>query len=116
MAITYGMSVQEFWEENPDLFWAYRFSYFEKLKLNQEINNYNSWLQGAYICESVQVAINNCFNKQKIEYSKKPYGLTEEENENINQKEQNLLAIKIKNRVLQVQAIKGKNKGSTTDN
>ena len=71
MAITYGMSVKEFWEDSPDLFWAYRFSYFEKIKLTQEINNYNSWLQGAYTCEAVQVAINNCFNKQKIEYSKK---------------------------------------------
>jgi len=49
MAITYGMSVKEFWEDSPDLFWAYRFSFFERIKSMQEINNYNSWLQGAYI-------------------------------------------------------------------
>ena len=36
MAITYGMSVKEFWEDNPDLFWAYRFSYYEKIKNEQE--------------------------------------------------------------------------------
>ncbi|MBE6139288.1 MAG: hypothetical protein E7174_02110 [Firmicutes bacterium] len=116
MAITYGMSVKEFWEDSPDLFWAYRFSFFERIKSMQEINNYNSWLQGAYICEAMQVAINNCFNKQKIEYSKKPYGLIGEENVDVNKKEQDLLAIKIKNRVLQVQAIKGKDKSSTTKN
>ena len=38
MAITYGMSVKEFWEDDPDLFWAYRFSYFEKIKTEQEMN------------------------------------------------------------------------------
>jgi len=64
----------------------------------------------------MQVKINNCFNKQKIEYSKKPYGLIGEENVDVNKKEQDLLAIKIKNRVLQVQAIKGKDKSSTTKN
>ena len=67
MAITYGMSVKEFWEDDPDLFWAYRFSYFERLKNEQEMFNQNAWLQGGYICEAVQVAINNCFNKKKVQ-------------------------------------------------
>ena len=56
MAITYGMSVKEFWEDNPDLFWAYRFSYYERLRINQEIFNNNAWLQGAYVQDAVSVA------------------------------------------------------------
>ena len=68
MAITYGMSVKEFWEDNPDLFWAYRFSYYTKLKNEQEIFNNNAWLQGAYFYEAISVALCNSFSKQKIEY------------------------------------------------
>lgn len=116
MAITYGMSVKEFWEDSPDLFWAYRFSYFTKMKNEQELFNHNAWLQGGYICEAVQVAINNCFGKQKIEYSKQPYGV-EKNTSNVdkNKLKQEVLVAQIKGRVAQVQAIKGNNKSSTTD-
>ena len=109
MAITYGMSVKEFWEESPDLFWAYRFSYYETKKFESEIFNKNAWLQGMYICEAMQVAINNCFSKQKINYPSIPYGEKEEINyeKEFTTKQENLVA-KIKNRVSQVQAIKGK--------
>lgn len=44
MALTYGMSVKEFWEDDPDLFWAYRFSYYIKQKEEQEKFNSNAWL------------------------------------------------------------------------
>lgn len=114
MAITYGMSVKEFWEDNPDLFWAYRFSYFNRVKNEQEIFNYNAWLQGGYICEAVQVAINNCFNKQKIEYSKKPYEIDKSTNEDKIKTKQQALVEQIKNRTGQIQAIKGKKESSTT--
>lgn len=111
MAITYGMSVKEFWEDNPDLFWAYRFSYYEKIKFEQELFNQKAWLQGNYICEAVHVAINNCFSKQKIEYTKAPYGTDKklvQETEIKNQ--QDILVAKLKNRVAQVKAIKGEDK------
>lgn len=79
MAITYGMSVKEFWEDNPDLFWAYRFSYYEKLKIQQEIFNNNAWLQGAYFHEAISVALCNAFSKSKVEYSKQPYSFNRAE-------------------------------------
>lgn len=102
MAITYGMSVKEFWEDNPDLFWAYRFSYFNKLKIEQEIFNNNAWLQGAYFHEAVSVALCNAFSKSKVEYSKQPYGLNKDE---VKEQESNALVAKLKNRVSQVQSI-----------
>ena len=118
MAITYGMSVKEFWEDSPDLFWAYRFSYFERLKYENNVFNQNAWLQGAYIYEAVQVAINNSFGKHKLAYSKYPYGTPEEEikrREKEEQvKQQELLVAKLCARVTTVQAIMGKNKSSTT--
>ena len=116
MAITYGMSVKEFWEDSPDLFWAYRFSYFKRLEAEQEIYNQNAWLQGLYFHEAISVSLNNAFGKQKITYSKKPYG-TDKNSENASKQatQSDLLVAKIKDRVSQVQAIKGNEKSSTTD-
>ena len=33
LALTFGMSTQEFWHEEPDLLWTYRKVYMEKLKI-----------------------------------------------------------------------------------
>jgi len=116
MAITYGMSIKEFWEDNPDLFWAYRFSYFTKLKSNQELFNQNAWLQGAYFHEAVSVALHNTFSKQKITYTNSPYGVKKEElKEETIKKQSEILTKRIMERVSQVQAIKGEDKSSTTE-
>ena len=113
MAITYGMSVKEFWEDNPDLFWAYRFSYFTKIKTEQEIFNNNAWLQGAYFHEAITVALCNAFGKQKIKYSEKPYGFERAENTEEQKKKQiEINVADIKARIAQVNAIR---KNSTTN-
>ena len=78
MAILYGMTIEEFWEKNPDLFWIYRYAYFERLEIEQNIFNHNAWLQGAYFNEALSVALCNAFTKQKAEYSKKPYTFMKE--------------------------------------
>ena len=108
MAITYGMSVKEFWEDNPDLFWAYRFSYFNKLKFEREIFNNNAWLQGAYFHEAITVALCNAFSKQKVKYSEKPYGFNEraEITEAQKQKKIEMNVADIKARIAQVNAIR----------
>ena len=108
MAITYGMSVKEFWEENPDLFWAYRFSYYEKLKTEQEIFNNNAWLQGAYFHEAVTVALCNTFSKSKVEYSKQPYGFNENKviTEEDKKKQIDMQVADIKARIKQSNAIR----------
>ena len=110
MAITYGMSVKEFWEDNPDLFWAYRFSYYTNQKYEQEVVNFQSWLQGAYFFEAISVALANSFGKgKKISYTQKPYCLTKEDEERDIQEQKDKLEKQIKNRITQVQAILGKN-------
>lgn len=108
MAITYGMSVKEFWEDDPDLFWAYRFSYFNKLKFEREIFNNNAWLQGAYFHEAITVALCNAFGKQKVKYSEKPYGFNEraEITEEQKQKQIEMNVADIKARIAQVNAIR----------
>ena len=110
MAITYGMSVKEFWEDNPDLFWAYRFSYYTNMKREQEDMNFKAWLQGAYFHEAVSIALANSFGKgKKVSYSTKPYNLTKEDEEKEIASKRKELENKIKSRITQVQAILGKN-------
>lgn len=112
MAITYGMSVKEFWEDDPNLFWAYRFSYFTKLRAEQEIFNNNAWLQGAYFHEAISVSLCNAFSESKVEYSKQPYGFERAENTEEQKKKQiEMNVADVKARIAQVNAIR---KNSTT--
>lgn len=117
LAITYGMSVKEFWEDNPDLFWAYRFSYYTNKKLEQEEMNYRLWLQGVYFHEAVAVALANSFGKgKKISYTQKPYTLTKEDEEREIEEQKKKLERQIRNRISQVQAILGKNEKEALPN
>jgi hypothetical protein len=103
------MSVKEFWEDNPDLFWAYRFSYYNNMKNEQEALNFQLWLQGLYFHEAVSVALFNSFGKgKKLTYSDKPYILSQKEEEEEYKKQQKKLEIQIKNRISEMQKIKGK--------
>ena len=104
------MSMKEFWEDNPDLFWAYRFSYYNRLKAQNKINNYNAWLIGAYVYDGISVALGNSFGKGTRRYPDRPYGESEEENKEI-ELQKNVLSIK--ERVAQVQAL-WKGKGTTS--
>ena len=73
----FGMSSQEFWEDDPQLYWSYRTFYLKKLEEEAETTNYVAWLNGSYNCLAVSIALNNGFNKQKAEYPTKPFGREE---------------------------------------
>lgn len=64
----FGMSSTEFWEEDPQLYWAYRTFYLKKKETDFEEMKYNAWLKGSMDYMAVSIALNNSFNKQKIEY------------------------------------------------
>lgn len=112
------MSIKDFWENDPELFWAYRFSYYNKLKRESEEKNYNAWLQGLYFYEGVTIALANGFGKANLKYPELPYGV-EAKNEGPKLTEQEKTVIELKGRVAQVQALwKNKDKGkesSTTE-
>ena len=113
------MSIKDFWESDPELFWAYRFSYINKLKRESEMNNYNAWLQGMYFFEGVSIALANSFGKANLKYPEVPYGTEDKKGTNkMTQQEKTL--IELKGRVAQVQALwknkeKGKKESSTTE-
>ena len=100
------MSAKEFWEDDPDLFWAYRFSYINKKKQEQEEHNIHSWLQGAYFYEAISVALSNAFSKNKISYRDKPFDF----NSSDKNPKQNNLDNQLKERAKQIEKLLGGNK------
>lgn len=64
----FGMSSEDFWENDPKLYWAYRTFYLEKLRLDAEKEKYNAWLQGSTTYMAVSIALNNAFSKQKTKF------------------------------------------------
>ena len=59
LAISYGMTSKEFWEDEPRLFNAYRISFEERQKTNDE----NAWLIGYYVYIGVQTNLYNAFKE-----------------------------------------------------
>lgn len=61
----YGMSEKEFWEDDPQLYWAYHIFYIKKQEYDIEQLKYSSWLQGKlnYIAQSC--ALRDGFSKEE---------------------------------------------------
>lgn len=64
----FGMSSEDFWENDPKLYWAYRTFYLEKIKVDAEQEKYMCWLQGSMTYMAVSIALSNAFSKQKTNY------------------------------------------------
>lgn len=70
----FGMSSREFWEEDTQLYWAYRTFYLKKMEMEAETMNYNNWLNGSYIHLATSISLNNAFSKKKMDYPNTPFG------------------------------------------
>lgn len=79
-AIIYGMSYDEFWNKDPELFFSYRFSYSKKVKIKEEEINFGSWLTGLYNYKAYAVALHNAFDGKNapLTYFEKPIDLNED--------------------------------------
>ena len=68
-AIMFGMSSTDFWENDPQLYWAYRTFYLKKKEYDSETMKYNAWLNGNTQSIGTQLAIAKTFGKnQQVEY------------------------------------------------
>lgn len=79
-AIIYGMSYDEFWNKDPQLYFSYRFSFLKKQKLKREEENYNAWLYGLYNFKALSISLYNSFREKKDEpmlYFNKPLDFEE---------------------------------------
>lgn len=68
----FGMSSKEFWEEDPQLYWAYRTFYLRKIENDYKQQDNICWLEGNYNYIAVATALNNAFSKKKTKYIEKP--------------------------------------------
>lgn len=64
----FGMSSTEFWEDDPQLYWAYRTFYLKKKETDYEEMKYDAWLKGSMDYIAVSTALNNAFSKQRANY------------------------------------------------
>lgn len=97
-AIIYGMSYDEFWNKDPQLYFSYRFSYMQKLELEKEERNQNAWLQGFYNTKAFNVVLYNAFKEKgqdPIMYFEKPIDFNELA---LTDEEKTTKAINIKNK------------------
>jgi len=68
----FGMSSEEFWEQDPKLYWAFR-TFYLKQKENEnkekmEFIKYASWLNGNMTYTATATALNNAFSKNKTKF------------------------------------------------
>lgn len=70
----FGMTSDEFWEQDPMLYWSYRIFYLKKLEQEDQIKTealkYESWLNGELTYIACSTAIGNAFSKTKHEFPK----------------------------------------------
>lgn len=97
--------MDEFWKGDPELFWAYRFSYISKLKMEHDLLNYKAWLSGAYNYEAVLGALSSAFSKKPIPYRNQPFGYEEKKIDTIS-----LVESQLRSRMKKVQQVFGVDK------
>ena len=64
----FGMSSEDFWDNDPKLYWAYRTFYLKQKETQYEEMLYDSWLKGSMNYMATSMALNNAFSKQKLKY------------------------------------------------
>lgn len=64
MALEFGMTSKEFWQDDPNLFSSYRTFYINKYKKQSEIDNNNAWLFGLYNNMALNVSLSNMWKKE----------------------------------------------------
>lgn len=67
------MTSEQFWEDDPQLYWSYQIFYKKKMELEQEQTieyiKYNSWLNGNVNCIAHSLSLQNNLGKGE----KKPF-------------------------------------------
>lgn len=83
------MTSEEFWKDDPKLFYSYQKAYIEKTKREYTTINYSNWLQGLYIYDGFRKSLNDfgCSfiagkqNPNQETYPSEPYDLFDDKDE-----------------------------------
>ena len=66
----FGMSSEEFWEDDPQLYWAYRTFYLKQKEEEIQLMRHSCWLQGNLNYVGFKIALSKLFKSNDIEYPK----------------------------------------------
>lgn len=64
-AIIFGMTYEQFWEDNPQLFWSYGRAYQMKKETEFKEQDINAWNIGQYVLLALSQNSHSMFSKQK---------------------------------------------------
>lgn len=71
----FGMTYEQFWNDDPQLFWIYENAYNKRKEIEFKENNYMMWLNGQYTLSALAQVMANAFSKSKKNiYPKQPFG------------------------------------------
>lgn len=97
----FGMSSEDFWEQDPKLYWSFRTFYLKKKEDEQKENieylKYLSWLNGNMTYMAQSTALNNAFSKTKREFPNYDKVFGEEKREKQKKKTKNEINIQVQN-------------------
>ena len=90
------MTSEEFWKDDPKLFYSYQKAYIEKTKREYTTINYSNWLQGLYIYDGFRKSLRDFgysfiagkMNPEREAYPSKPYDIFEEEDKKEREKKE----------------------------
>ena len=86
----FGMSSEEFWEEDPQLYWAYRTFYLKQKEMEMEMMRHNAWLQGELNYVAFKIALSKLFKSNDLEYPKFEEVFKQKETKKLSKNEINL--------------------------
>ena len=86
MAIKIGMTPSQFWEDDPDDFWAYWDAYQMKKQEEAIISNVNAFNQGQYMMLAIAQCLQFSKHPKKI-YPKEPFKLKSEKKKEMTNEE-----------------------------
>ena len=90
-AIIFGMTYEQFWEDNPQLFWAYGRAYQMKKEIEFKENDLNAWNIAQYVLMALTQNSHNMFSKQKREiFPKQPNSIKHDISINNSNKKNNI--------------------------
>lgn len=74
-ALMYGMTYEQFWNDDPQIFWVYANAYNKIKEIEFKEKNYMMWLNGQYTLLAMAQVMTNAFSKSKKNvYPKQPFG------------------------------------------
>ena len=78
------MTYEQFWNDDPQIFWMYADAYNKKREIEFKEKNYMMWLNGQYTLMAMAQVMANAFSKSKKDvYPKVPFGEEKKEKGNM---------------------------------